>query len=419
VKALLVDDDVTSRTLLRMALTRTFNWATVEAGDGLEALRLIDNSHIGVVFLDVHMPLMDGVETLQVLRESPRHAGLPVIMLTSENEDQVVRQVITLGVADYLIKPLSADMIAQRVTRAMSRITAAPRKGADDADVGRQFQPHGVTMVVDSEADFRHFVKSVMEKTSVVLEADSGIAALRQCAESAPQTIFIGSSTGVLNPIALVRKLRTMPELAHTWIVSVTTPAERATYEHAPGVDAWVGRTFVPEAFLSQLRHLASPQADDVADEYRSKLVSAAEQVFGMMLSLQVETLAEPPAEEDEGIVTHVDLTVDGADAAWRFELACSMPSARRIAAALGSMEIDQVTMDDALATTRELANMITSRVQNAMRERGSNVVCSLPRSAAAPWTPAAASGGSSVFLAAATSTLRVSLERAAVEMAA
>lgn len=120
-KALLVDDDPTSRFLLRLALVRNLQWKTVEASNGLDALDLLDREPVDLVFLDLHMPRCDGLQTLQAIRKSPAHRSLPVIVVSADNDGEMVSRALQLGICDYLIKPLTSIEIAARVNRVYAK----------------------------------------------------------------------------------------------------------------------------------------------------------------------------------------------------------------------------------------------------------------------------------------------------------
>jgi DNA-binding response OmpR family regulator len=123
-KALIVDDDATSRYLLRLALIREFAWTPIEATDGEEALRLLETESMGVIFLDLNMPKLGGIQTLLALRESPVHRDVPVVVLTAEHQESTVRDALALGVTDYLVKPLSIEQLSRRIGRTLSRSRA-------------------------------------------------------------------------------------------------------------------------------------------------------------------------------------------------------------------------------------------------------------------------------------------------------
>lgn len=116
-KALLVDDDPTSRFILRLALNRILNWSSVEATNGVDALAKLGQQPVDLVFLDLHMPGYDGLQTLEAIRNSPPHANLPVIVISADNDGAMVSRAAALGISDYLLKPLTSIEIAARVAR--------------------------------------------------------------------------------------------------------------------------------------------------------------------------------------------------------------------------------------------------------------------------------------------------------------
>jgi len=124
VKALVVDDDPTSRFVLRLALNRILNWSTVEASNGVDALAKLGQQPVDLVFLDLHMPGYDGLQTLAAIRNSSAHAALPVIVVSADNDGEMVTRALALGISDYLLKPLTSVEIAAQVTRITSEAGA-------------------------------------------------------------------------------------------------------------------------------------------------------------------------------------------------------------------------------------------------------------------------------------------------------
>jgi len=88
-----------------------------EAGDGAEALRIIEKNKIDLVLLDWNMPMMNGIELVKKLRARPEHAKLPIIMITSEAAKYNVIEAVKAGVNDYLIKPVSDRMLIEKLDR--------------------------------------------------------------------------------------------------------------------------------------------------------------------------------------------------------------------------------------------------------------------------------------------------------------
>ena len=83
------------------------------AASGAEALAMVDAAKPHVVLLDVTMPEMDGIETLQ--RLAAAHPGLPIIMVTANADVDITSRLLALGAADYIPKPFDLDYLGQSV----------------------------------------------------------------------------------------------------------------------------------------------------------------------------------------------------------------------------------------------------------------------------------------------------------------
>jgi two-component system response regulator ChvI len=123
----LVDDDRNILTTLSIAL-QAEGYATRVYSDGETALKaLIDNPPDLAVF-DIKMPRMDGMELLRRVRE---RSDLPVIFLTSKDEEQDEAAGLALGADDYITKPFSQRLLLARIQAILRR--AAPRDAESDA----------------------------------------------------------------------------------------------------------------------------------------------------------------------------------------------------------------------------------------------------------------------------------------------
>ena len=108
VRALIVDDEPTVRLLLSRILRREVDCVVTEATNGIEALDLLASQRYDFVVIDVMMPIMDGIETLEAIRRTPDLRHLPVMVLSAVREEAQVRQLVALGVSAYLTKPAAA-----------------------------------------------------------------------------------------------------------------------------------------------------------------------------------------------------------------------------------------------------------------------------------------------------------------------
>ena len=113
---LIADDDAVSMYLLRHCLTSA-GFDVCCADDGREALRLMRQQLPALVILDVMMPVMDGLELLRHAKADPQLAAIPVVVVTSREQDSDILEALKLGAADYLVKPFNPTELLARVAR--------------------------------------------------------------------------------------------------------------------------------------------------------------------------------------------------------------------------------------------------------------------------------------------------------------
>ena len=116
-KILVVDDEPAVRKLMEQFLTGR-GYEVRLAENGRLALAALDTFAPDLVLLDMHMPELDGVETLKGL--AARSPALPVIMVTVNDDVETTSRLIQLGAADYVPKPFNLDYLEQAITIQLS-----------------------------------------------------------------------------------------------------------------------------------------------------------------------------------------------------------------------------------------------------------------------------------------------------------
>jgi len=123
-RVLLVDDHPVNRQVAGLIL-RPFDMQITEAGNGQEALDQLAISEFDIVLLDMHMPVMDGPETIRAIRESSAAwSMIPVIALTADAMSGDRERYLSMGMDGYLAKPLVINDLIAEITR-VSRIGRA------------------------------------------------------------------------------------------------------------------------------------------------------------------------------------------------------------------------------------------------------------------------------------------------------
>ena len=115
---LIVDDDALLRFFFRAFLKK--NAVEVfEAGNGMEALSLLEKTAIHLIITDFHMPVMNGLELLKRIRANPGTRFLPVIMITANAEEEVREEAIRLGANHFISKPVTAEDFLHHVRKTL------------------------------------------------------------------------------------------------------------------------------------------------------------------------------------------------------------------------------------------------------------------------------------------------------------
>ncbi len=117
-RLLVIDDNETNRDLLSRQLAR-YGYVVATAENGRDGLDRLEKEDYDLILLDVIMPEMDGVETLQRLQGDERLATIPVIMLSSLDEVDSAVRCIEMGALDYVSKPVQPTLLEARIAAAL------------------------------------------------------------------------------------------------------------------------------------------------------------------------------------------------------------------------------------------------------------------------------------------------------------
>ena len=113
VTVLVAEDDAFNRKLINAMLSKNKKIKIIEAKDGKEALVLLGSKEVDALLLDIHMPNMNGFETLKIIRKDNIHKKLPIIVITSDEIEK--KKSLALGADDFLPKPFKLNELEEKV----------------------------------------------------------------------------------------------------------------------------------------------------------------------------------------------------------------------------------------------------------------------------------------------------------------
>src|SRR4029077_11886570 len=98
-----------------LAQTELTLGSTMEASDGVEALKVLESKNVSLVLSDINMPNMDGIQLLTHVRAQARWSTIPFIMITTEGSQAKVLEAVQLGAQGYVRKPFTAEQIKEKI----------------------------------------------------------------------------------------------------------------------------------------------------------------------------------------------------------------------------------------------------------------------------------------------------------------
>jgi CheY-like chemotaxis protein len=119
-KVLVAEDNPVNRELLRELLENRGH-AVVEACDGQEALRMVEETQPDILLLDIGMPVLDGYAVARRIRENPALAPLPILAITAYAMQGDREKILHSGFDGYLSKPVSARALADELERLLRK----------------------------------------------------------------------------------------------------------------------------------------------------------------------------------------------------------------------------------------------------------------------------------------------------------
>ena len=118
-KILIVDDSKFNRDILKEILGEKYNY--LEAENGNQAIQMIgENIGIDLMLLDINMPQMNGFEVLKIMKRSQCIEETPVIMISSEESVDTMREAYEMGITDYITRPFDSVIVKKRVQNTLS-----------------------------------------------------------------------------------------------------------------------------------------------------------------------------------------------------------------------------------------------------------------------------------------------------------
>lgn len=379
-KALVVDPDRNARSVVKRLLSHV-NVEVVEAENGLVALSALEQFDPDFVVLEIDMPILSGHDCLAAIRQSPVRPDIPVICISNSGTRDAVTRMVTLGVADFLLKPINPVEVLPRIKNLLVRV-AQWRQRQTTRSISSM-------LIVDHDPNFLAFAKPLLENEFEVLETTSSTAAAITFRDAHPKPSLMCLAEGL--PLMsedllldVIRKIAvesgTNPPQFFLLAKSAEIPAEKAA--RFAGV---VRKTFVPQAFVDEFRRVVLREQNlyerlrhVVREGLRDELVTATQQTIGVMIGSEISVV---PADDTAPVPGGVQAAIELSDPTGAVLLDTVIASGRREVETMGSQIVRrEITFEEGGSEVLgELANTISGRMRACLLSRGFDLRMGLP----------------------------------------
>jgi two-component system, chemotaxis family, chemotaxis protein CheY len=131
-RVLIVDDSQATRNYIKNAVKGLLNASTQEADSGFEAFRLLARDSFDVIVTDINMPDINGLELIQFVKKSKRHAETEILAITTQSTKKMQEKIKELGVEALLFKPFEPEVLAAAIS-SLLKADNAPGKDCEPA----------------------------------------------------------------------------------------------------------------------------------------------------------------------------------------------------------------------------------------------------------------------------------------------
>lgn len=257
-KILIIDDEELNRTATEMTLKRA-GYKVFTADSGEHGLELMKDRKYDLILLDIDMPEMSGLETLEIIRDTPRFANAKVVFLTASGFREDVTEAIRLGAMDFLRKPCTPAILLERVQHALARV------GKD------------TVMIVDDELMNLQAVKTIFGIRYQVLTAKSGEEALELLKNHRVDLFLLDLHMPEMDGLELFDHIRDIPwaeDLPVIFLTGDTEPETEIKIFRAGAMD-YLKKPVIAQVALQrvnrilELKHLQDSMSDELDEMYR------------------------------------------------------------------------------------------------------------------------------------------------------
>jgi len=120
-RVLIVEDSAMTRNMLRAVVEDVDDFETIEAANGLEALKLLPSYDFSLIITDINMPDINGLELISFAKGDPRFKDIPLIIVSTEKSENDRKRGMKMGADAYLTKPFTPEEVQNSIHELLNK----------------------------------------------------------------------------------------------------------------------------------------------------------------------------------------------------------------------------------------------------------------------------------------------------------
>lgn len=268
----------------------------IEAADGQECLAQVELRHPDIIVLDVNMPVMNGEECLMRLKANPATRAIPVVLLTTESEKNLVMRMLRLGIAQYIIKPFQREEFMEKVGAVWAKLQAA--------GTGLAVPEGDYLLVLEDRENVAETIRAAAEGLYATWVVATTEAAYECFLTKAPVAVIANLRLQTGDVFELFSRMRRVPERQQVryWAMSLRTAGDLISRARAT---RYLGLLLKPFTVQELHARLEEWQATQIRREVRGTAVilHAAATAFPAQLDALLSAIDTAAEEGFAGVL--------------------------------------------------------------------------------------------------------------------
>lgn len=207
IKFLIIEDDESSRLLVKAILKKNFACTILEAENGEAALNLLKSEIPSIILLDISMPVMDGKEFLGILRTNPLYRNIPVIVITALSDKNTAGLLMEKGICDYLLKPICSAETVKRINKVIARLLGGNSLASSEA-LNKSNLGAPRLLLVENDNKARELFHKLVGDKFIIQDVKNGTETLSAFLKFSPRYIVVSDKIGLLDKRIITHKIR-------------------------------------------------------------------------------------------------------------------------------------------------------------------------------------------------------------------